>query len=369
MSATPMTPRGGVAVVAGLEASAGESAHTVPPRKMIAQPPSGGRKPPAAGGASTDRAVPAAAPRLGAGRGSFTAREPGVKLGLKLPAHSGEFSDAEQTRKESILKASEGEKAKECEDLMVKMKSLQQELKLASNKAAETVPALALNVQEISQLKEDLEAKLNKEKEDLQAKLMKEREDLKAQLMKEKEDLEAKLMKEKEDLEAKLVKQKEDSEAELMKQKEDLKAQLMKQKEDSEAELMKQKEDLEAKHKKDINKENAKLAKKKILLRQQTENISALNAQVSALKKKLSAEKQKETLVIEKDSKVAKVAQSGAAADDHLKSARIFSDAVRLTLKELEKASLSAYFAFLQHPDIQSYLKEKEKPEYRPRNL
>lgn len=96
-------------MVAGLEASAGESAQTVPPRKMIAQPPSGGRKPPAAGGASTDRAAPAAASRLGAGRGSFTAREPGVKLGLKLPAHSGEFSDAEQTRKESILKASEGE--------------------------------------------------------------------------------------------------------------------------------------------------------------------------------------------------------------------------------------------------------------------
>lgn len=75
---------------------------------MVAQPPSAGCKPLATGGSSTARALSAAS-GFGATRGSFTAREPGVKLGLKLPAHSGEFSDAEQTRKESILKASEGE--------------------------------------------------------------------------------------------------------------------------------------------------------------------------------------------------------------------------------------------------------------------
>jgi hypothetical protein len=74
-----------------------------------------GRESAAAGGASTARGAvstsssAAASAALGAWRGSFTAREPGVKLGLKLPTHSGEFSDAEQTRKESILKASEGE--------------------------------------------------------------------------------------------------------------------------------------------------------------------------------------------------------------------------------------------------------------------
>ena len=120
MSATPMTPRG---LVPGRESAAsggGRVANPVVPRKMVAQPPGGGRKPPAAGAASTARAAvasssssastAAAAPAgIGAGRRSFTAREPGVKLGLKLPAHIGEFSDAEQTRKESILKASEGE--------------------------------------------------------------------------------------------------------------------------------------------------------------------------------------------------------------------------------------------------------------------
>eukprot|EP01045_Picozoa_sp_COSAG04_P031881 COSAG04_NODE_6061_length_1419_cov_6.236364_2_plen_225_part_01 len=83
-------------------------AELLPPKKiLVAAPPSMPRRP-AKAGAQTSRApvAPLAAARA-APSGSLTAREPGLKLGLKLPAHRGEFSDTEQLRKEALLKAAE----------------------------------------------------------------------------------------------------------------------------------------------------------------------------------------------------------------------------------------------------------------------
>lgn len=124
----PLTPRGitprlpaatGAAAAAALPAQK-PAPPTSPKQTLAAKPPASPRgstsqKPSLGLGAMTARVpasstISATAGAASAPRGCLTARETArSKLGLQLPARNGEFSDAEQTAKESKLKLAEGE--------------------------------------------------------------------------------------------------------------------------------------------------------------------------------------------------------------------------------------------------------------------